>query len=685
MLDFKSLTLSVLHNLTEAIASATDASTLSNALFNVVDDFVKVEHSAIYLWDFQEERLRMFKSKGFTKKDAMTSEKTAMERHPGWVFKNMKPLHIRDMSKKGVPKFVTSGKREYKVQSRLWLPITTKDKSLGCLGFASEQVNYFTDEHIKVLELVCRLAGNIYSQLIFRESEKQYIASIKLSMKKIEEANNAQQNFISKMSHEMRTPLNGIIGVSKLLDFTQLDTDQKEYVDIINAQSNILLILINDVLDISKIQSDNFSLVKFPFDLNNTVQMVVNSMRFQASQKGIKLNLAFDENIKRTVMGDSIRLSQIIANLLNNALKFTEEGEVNISINLLKGIKENQCIEIRVKDTGIGIHKNKQKAIYERFIQADDSISRSHGGSGLGLYITKEIVTKMGGQISLKSELEKGSEFIIEIPFEIAPFVSSEAKEFTYVDLSEINILIVEDNQVNVIYMEAVLEKMNAKVDVARDGLQAISLCEKNVYDMILMDLQMPNLDGVSATAHLRQILKIPTPIIAQSANTVQKEIEDCYNAGVNDFIAKPFTIEQLLSKIVFNLNSNSDLQIKKKASIANNKVKTDTTNKTMYEKALEIVGFDESTAHQILEVFKTESIKDLGILKTAIDNQDRKAVNQTGHKIKSSFKYFKMNEAAEISLYFETVKDMIQEKKDINSKFKQLKNLLFICLEEIE
>jgi len=679
MLDFKSHTLSILHNLTEAIASATDASSLSNALFNVVDDFVKVEHSAIYLWDFQEERLRMFKSKGFTKEDAITSEKTAMERHPGWVFKNMKPLHIRDMSKEGLPKFVTSGKREYKVQSRLWVPITTKDKSLGCLGFASEEVNYFTDEHIKVLELVCRLAGNIYSQLIFRESEKQYIASIKLSMEKIEEANNAQQDFISKMSHEMRTPLNGIIGVSKLLDFTQLDTDQKEYVDIINTQSNILLILINDVLDISKIQSDNFSLVKFPFDLNNTVQIVVNSMKFQANQKGIKLNLVFDENVKRTVIGDSIRISQIITNLLNNALKFTDEGEVNISINLLKTMKGNQCIEIRVKDTGIGIHKDKQKAIYDRFIQADDSISRSHGGSGLGLYITKEIVTKMGGQISLKSELKKGSEFIVEIPFDITTFVSADAKEFTSVDLSEINILIVEDNKVNVIYIESVLKKMNANVDVAGDGLQAISLCEKKVYDLILMDLQMPNLDGVSATAHLRQILKIKTPIIAQSANTVQKEIEDCYNAGVNDFIAKPFTIEQLLSKIVFNLNSISDLRIKKKASIAN------TANKTMYEKALEIVGFDESTAQQILEIFKIESIKDLQILKTAIDSQDKKAVNQTGHKIKSSFKYFKMKEAAEISLYFETVKDLVQDEQDINSKFKQLKNLLFICLEEIK
>ena len=198
----------------------------------------------------------------------------------------------------------------------------------------------------------------------------------------------------------------------------------------------------------------------------------------------------------------------------------------------------------------------------------------------------------------------------------------------------------------------------------------------------------MPNLDGITATTHIRQILNIQTPIIAQSANTVQKEIEDCYKAGVNDFIAKPFTIEQLLSKIVFNLNLISDLPIKTKPSISNttaNEIDTDTTNKTMYEKALEIVGFDESTAHQILEIFKTESIKDLGILKTAIDQKDRKSVNQTGHKIKSSFRYFKMKEAAEISYYFETVKDMIKEKKDINSKFKQLENILFICLDELD
>ena len=153
MEDFKSHTLSVLHNLTEAIISATDAHSLSNALFNVVDDYVSVEHSAIFLWDFNENRLRMYKSKGFSDKDMAYSEKTAMERHPGWVFQNRKPLHIRDMSEEDVPKFVTSGKREYTVRSRLWIPITSKDKSLGSLGFASEEINYFTDEHIKTIDI----------------------------------------------------------------------------------------------------------------------------------------------------------------------------------------------------------------------------------------------------------------------------------------------------------------------------------------------------------------------------------------------------------------------------------------------------------------------------------------------------------------------------------------------------
>jgi len=679
MEDFKSHTLSVLHNLTEAIISATDAHSLSNALFNVVDDYVSVEHSAIFLWDFNENRLRMYKSKGFSDKDMAYSEKTAMERHPGWVFKNRKPLHIPDMSKEDVPKFVTSGKRAYTVQSRLWIPITSKDKSLGSFGFASEQTNFFTDEHIKVLELACRIAGNMYSQIIFRESEKQYIESIKLSMNKIEEANNAQQNFISKMSHEMRTPLNGIIGISKLLDSTKLDKDQTEYVDIINSQSNILLNLINDVLDISKIQSDNFKLVQFPFDLLNTIQVVVNSMKYQATQKGINLSLNFDNKIEKTVLGDYVRLSQVFTNLVNNAVKFTDDGDVTVSVNLLEKRKGGQTLEIRIKDSGIGIDKKNQKAIFERFKQADETISRTYGGSGLGLYITKEIVTKMGGEISLNSSPNKGSEFILKILFAKATTTKSENKEISSVDLSNINILVVEDNEVNVLYIESILRKRNANVDVARDGIQAIFLCESNKYDLILMDLQMPKLDGISATSHLRKTLSIQTPIIAQSANTVQTEIEECYKVGVNDFIAKPFSVEQLLSKMLFHLNISDKVQnLKTAPSISS-------TNKTMFERALEIVEFDEPNAHQILRIFKLESRKDIEILKNGIENNDKDIINQTGHKIKSSFRYFKMKKAAEISLFFENVNDLSKEKKEIESNFNQLREIIDHCNEEIE
>jgi len=679
MEDFKSHTLSVLHNLTEAIISADDAQSLSNALFNVVDDFVKVRHSAIFLWDFKEERLRLYKAKGFSKEDRIYSEKTAMERHPGWVFQNRKPLHIRDMSQNDLPKFITSGKRAYTVKSRLWVPITSKDKSLGALGFASKQTNYFTADHIKVIELICRLAGNMYSQIIFRESEKQYIKSIKLSMNKIEAANNAQQIFMSKMSHEMRTPLNGIIGISKLLDETKLNKDQTEYVNIVNSQSNILLNLINDVLDISKIQSENFNLVQFPFNVFNTIQAVVNSMKFQASQKGIKINLHFDDRINNLVIGDDMRLSQIITNLVSNAVKFTSEGEITISVNLIEIIKKTQTLEIRIKDTGIGINKKNQKTIFERFKQADESISRSHGGSGLGLYITKEIITKMGGEISLKSALNKGSEFVVKVSFDKAPKTSLDTKKSTLADLSNVNILVVEDNEINVLYIESILKKRNANVDVAGDGQEAIFLCESNNYDLILMDLQMPKLDGISATSHLRRTLNIQTPIIAQSANTVQSEIEACYKAGANDYIAKPFTIEQLLQKILFHLNIKSSSQIKKKDS------RSSTANKSMLERALEMLEFDETKAHQILKTFKSTSLKDIKKLKEGIDNNELNIVNQIGHKIKSSFRYFKMKDAAEISLFFENVNDLKKNPKTIKTKFTQLNKILTSCLKEIE
>lgn len=675
----KDLILNTLHRLTESIASASDAVSLCDALFKVVDDFVEVRYSGIYLWDFKEGRLKLYNTKGFTEEDRHNSEKSAIDRHPGWVFKHRKSLHIPDMDAGDVPKFINSNQRTFHVRSRLWVPITTKSRSLGAFGFASEQVNFFTEEHIKVLELLCRLAGNIYATIVFNETEKNYLESMKLSLRKVEEANSAQQSFLAKMSHEMRTPLNGIIGVSRLLEDSEpLLSWQKEYIQIISSQSSLLLQLINDVLDISKIQSENFSLVQFPFNLKVATENVARSFDFHAKQKNIEFTLFYDDTIESSVLGDELRYTQIITNLLSNAIKFTEKGALLLSVQLENTTNEEQTLSILVKDTGVGIAEQNLDKIFERFKQADDSISRAYGGSGLGLYITKEIVTKMNGAISVKSQMNQGTTFSISLPFKINTSTEQLAVDFDNLDLSGVEVLLAEDNPINVIYMRSLLEKRNANIDVADDGRAAVEACKKKQYDIILMDLQMPVMDGLTASSIIRNELKSSVPIIAQSANTVEKEVQECYRIGINDFLAKPFTSEQLMTKIL--------LYIKLKHKITTNKpsVTTKTSKSSMMSRALNLVSGDPEVAQQLINVYKKETPKDLAQLKEAIGQLDTNTVNKIGHKIKSSFRYFEMDEAVEICLFFERLTDIKTATKATHTNLVQLTQIIEQSLMDI-
>lgn len=637
--------LSFYNKISELIVTATDAESLSRALYEIIDGYIEVPYSALFLWDSKEAKLKLYGNSGFTEDELVEVENTALDRHPGWVFKNQKPLHIPDMDKEGVPSFITSSKRSFKVKSRLWVPITTTERSLGAFGFASQELNYFTEDHVDVLNFACRLAGNIYSNIIFSQSEKEYLNNMLISYNKTKEASKAQQNFIAKMSHEMRTPLNGIIGMTKLIEGTLLNQNQKKYVDILNNQSVQLLGLINDVLDISKVQSQNFKLVHFPFNLKEVLTSNIKSYEMQAKLKGVDFTCAFDTKIHYNLKGDSLRMSQIVNNLLSNAIKFTKEGFVSISVQHDSSTKDFQNIIIIVEDSGIGIGEAKLEKIFEGFHQEDDSIVRKYGGTGLGLMITKEIVDQMKGEIIVDSKKGKGSKFTILLSFKKSNQNLDQNEISRDISLNGLNILVAEDNEVNSFYLKTILEQDGCIVSLAKNGQEVIEFCKKQEFDLILMDIQMPILDGISATQIIRKELKINTPIIAQTANTVQKDIDACYEAGVLDYISKPFTISELNRKIAFNL----DIGLKNKKT----KLK-DRAPQSLHSSVLSLVNGNKEFARKILQVFSEDTPKNIKSLKKAFSAKDEIQINKIGHKIKSSFRMFKLKVPFEYSLWIE-------------------------------
>jgi CheY-like chemotaxis protein len=445
------------------------------------------------------------------------------------------------------------------------------------------------------------------------------------------------------MSHEMRTPLNGIIGMAKLMSKTALEEKQKNYLDIISDQSNVLLNLINDILDISKIQTEDFNIVDFPFNLEDTINTVLKSQKFQADQKGIRLKYLKDSEVVSFVSGDSLRFAQILTNLISNAIKFTAEGEVRLSLSLVNRNTDQQLLSFSVKDSGIGIEESRLNVIFEKFTQADDSISRTHGGTGLGLYIVKELISKMGGSISVQSTTGKGSEFTFEIPFRINEEINQEQSSENILVFEHSKLLVVEDNLVNLFYLETILADFGFEIDKAMDGLEAVQKCRENSYDLILMDVQMPKLDGISASKIIRKELNLNTPIIAQSANSVQKDIDACYLAGMYAYIAKPFTIEQLTNKLsLFLKHTNSQ-----------NK-----ENQSVQKLAMKYTHKKED-ADKLYNLFVHTATQDLKSMKILIDAQSYNELKNLAHKLKGSFMAFEITEAMQICSKIENSKEI--------------------------
>jgi len=366
----------------------------------------------------------------------------------------------------------------------------------------------------------------------------------------------AKGEFLANMSHEIRTPMNGVIGTLQLLEGTTLDASQREYVHVAHKSADALLAILNDILDLSKIEAGKLSLEDIPFDLRELVQELVVLHSLKAEQKGIELNSEINEQLPDVIVGDPTRVRQILVNLITNALKFTSEGEVSITVNIKEETEDRVLLRIEVSDTGVGIPLDKQQKLFSAFTQADGSTTRKYGGTGLGLAIVRQLVEMMNGELGVDSDAGKGARFWFEIPMGISQdsLETPASKPQTENRKLEGCVLLVEDNPVNEMVARKMLEKLGLDSITANNGQQALDMLETESVDVVLMDCQMPEMDGFEATRHLREREKladaVALPIIAMTANVMEGDRERCLQAGMDDYLGKPVRMDELESTL---------------------------------------------------------------------------------------------------------------------------------------
>jgi signal transduction histidine kinase/DNA-binding response OmpR family regulator len=495
--------------------------------------------------------------------------------------------------------------------------------------------------------------------------QERMIEMLNESEKRIKEGAFIKEQFLANMSHEIRTPMNAILGFTNLLKRSDLSSQQTQYVDYIYSSSQNLLTLINDILDLSKIEAGMMQIEQAPFSLNGLISSVKVMFQEKASQKGLLFNISVDPSIHDTLSGDPVRLTQILINLLSNAIKFTDKGFVHLNIFPVRQTNDLIELQFSIKDSGVGIAPAKKKAIFERFQQAEAETTRRFGGTGLGLAIVKQLVDLQGGSIEVNSEAGKGSEFVVNLPFRpVYDYAESFplSQEQVQNPIFNSRVLVAEDNIMNQQLIRHLMKQWQMDFVLVNNGKEAVEALKKEKFTAVLMDIQMPEMDGYDATQVIRTELKLDIPIIAMTAHAMSGEKERCLSFGMNDYISKPVKEAELYSILQQYCGNEDHPQTK------------DHVIDLQYLKELSLG--DSEFENAIIRQFIVQVPEELGLLNEAVQKRNKQQIKSIAHGMKSSVAYLGLTERLNANLHRMEVEAISEVADHFEEDFQEVKRV---------